>query len=242
MKAIDKNWYDYSYFVTASKPFREQTGELNTFGYLGSNLIFFQSLVNYLQTHGVKYVSCLDVGAGIGDMIVANRNIGVNCEGVEYSPFIFTPLDQLKSQLKLEDYMVIANARPYMHQCDATKLPFPDKTFDIVTLIDVCEHIYEEDIPLVINEVKRSAKKWILTKTCTARGAYEEIFLKRGEKVPLEFEWLGVAGHVSSQTPDWWNSRWVDHEWRMEAEWAERFKLEMHLPDDWRGTMLYVRQ
>lgn len=75
-----------------------------------------------------------------------------------------TPIFENVTHVDLDDFGL-----PNYVKADATKLPFEDKSFDVVVLAEILEHIPSDPIP-AIKEALRVAKKVIIT-------------------VPYEYEW-----------------------------------------------------
>ena len=103
--------------------------------------------------------SVLDVGCGRGYLLKRLRPFGVKVKGTDFS-------EAGVSLAKDKDITV----------ADAKNLPFKDKTFDLVISTDFFEHIPEEDIDKVYNEMKRVSERVaarIATKEeCDKENAY----------------------------------------------------------------------
>ena len=63
------------------------------------------------------------------------------------------------------------------------KIPFPDKSFDVVISVDTLEHISPKDRPKVIQEMRRVAKKEIIIAVPTGEGSLEQ-----DKKLSLEYQ------------------------------------------------------
>jgi len=80
---------------------------------------------------------CLDIGCGSGYFLSAFNEFCKECQGVE--PYTY-------DNTKFENII----------QCSAEHTPFVDKSFDVITMLDVLEHIKDEQP--VLSEVKRLLK------------------------------------------------------------------------------------
>jgi len=105
--------------------------------------------IQFKQLFNPKRV--LDVGCARGAYLSGWRQIGIEAEGIDISEWaVKNPCDK---RLKLS-------------QGDITKgLPYPDKSFDLVTCFDVLEHLTEEDIHKAIKELRRISSKWVVIST-----------------------------------------------------------------------------
>jgi SAM-dependent methyltransferase len=110
----------------------------------------------------------LDLGAGDGSVAVA--------------------LMQLRPDLKVEGVDVMI--RPVTHipvtQYDGVTLPFPDQSFDYVTIVDVLHHT--DDAAAVLAEAARVARSGIVLKDHLVEGMLAEPTLRF-------MDWVGNRGH-----------------------------------------------
>ncbi len=132
--------YNYKYFIS-SRRFQRDKNRL-------------KELVSIVKSYEPK--SVLDVGCGIGNLVLSLREEGISAFGVDSAKAL--------ESFWHEDYFSFA---------EATKLPFEHKTFDLVVSSDFFEHIPEEDIDTVKSEMLRVGKRVI------ARVAYEDNITKK---------------------------------------------------------------
>jgi hypothetical protein len=126
------------------------------------------------------------------------RDAGIEAYGFDFSEYaINNPYPRCKREwLKLHD--------------GTKRWPYDDKSFDLVIMLDAYEHLYLDDIPFVVNEMYRVARKWVFLQIAIVGGGsgyarYEKGYiLKKGEPVPLELEGNIVAGHVTVQPASFW--------------------------------------
>jgi len=120
-------------------------------GYGGFNYHprFWQPVVPTLQAHfGLKAgSSLLDVGCGKGFMLhdLAALIPGITVKGVDISEY------------------AIANAmedmKPHVRVANARKLPFPDKSFDVVISINTIHNLEREYCGTALREIERVSRK-----------------------------------------------------------------------------------
>jgi MPBQ/MSBQ methyltransferase len=85
----------------------------------------------------------LDVGCGFGSFVSLARDAGFDACGVEIAPFEIEFARRRQQRLRPQD-----DAQAVFRLGDATKLDFPDSSFDAITFWNVFEHV-ENVEPLV---------------------------------------------------------------------------------------------
>jgi SAM-dependent methyltransferase len=132
----------------------------------------FGRRVRVLATHIADAIpgrgSVLDLGCGDGSVAIA--------------------LMQLRPDLKVEgvDVFVRPNARIAVTEYDGTTLPFADKSFDYVTIVDVLHHT--TDPAAVLAEAARVARHGIVLKDHLLDGVLAGPTLRF-------MDWVGNRGH-----------------------------------------------
>jgi len=227
--------YDEKYYFserTGGVIYTDSAGQRKEFGYRQGGLWNFQSLLDkIIELLGLPE-SILDLGPGCGGFVANANNNGIKSIGLEFSQFAI-------------DHAIMG-AEKYLIKGDVEQTPWSlEGQYDWVTAIDLFEHLFEDKVDQVIAEAKKRAKKYIIAKICTAqfprevwsakRAPYEEVI----EQAKREgFEWLVASGHVCCREPSFWIDKFVDSNWVYRADLAERLKKELHLPEDWRTTII----
>jgi SAM-dependent methyltransferase len=121
------------------------------YGYGGYNYNprFWQPVVPTLQQHfGLTgKSSLLDVGCGKGFMLhdIVQAIPGITVQGIDVSPYaIANALEDIK---------------PFVQVGNARKLPFPDKSFDVVISINTIHNLPPEECKQSLREIERVARK-----------------------------------------------------------------------------------
>jgi ubiquinone/menaquinone biosynthesis C-methylase UbiE len=97
--------------------------------------------------------SLLDVSTGRGEVLRAAREMG------------FGPVKGTEAVGYLCDGINVVQALGHA-------LPFPDASFDVVTMFDVMEHLIPEDTCLVCEELRRVARQRILMTVCNEPSSF----------------------------------------------------------------------
>jgi ubiquinone/menaquinone biosynthesis C-methylase UbiE len=91
----------------------------------------------------------LDVGCGMGGLVLALRKMGYKAFGIEISDFC------LKN----------SPARKWIVKGDILKLPFEKESFEVVTCFDVLEYLSKKKIKRALQELKRVTKIFLFLET-----------------------------------------------------------------------------
>jgi len=90
----------------------------------------------------VKGETYLDVGCGRGEMLDYAEGLGYKVQGVEAVPYLTDGTRVVKA--------------------DAHALPFANKSFDVVSMLDVIEHLLPGDDEAACRELARVARKHVI--------------------------------------------------------------------------------
>ena len=227
--------YNENYFYSERKggvAYLDSGGKQKEFGYRQGGLWNFQSIIDKLVELIGLPESVLDLGSGCGGLVSTFNNNGIKSNGLEFSQYAI-------------DHAILG-AEKYLIKTDLAQVPWPIKQqYDWVTAIDLCEHVFAEDVDAIIAETKKVAKKYIIAKICTAqlsrevwkakKAPYEEVYAQAKRE---GFEWLIASGHVCCETPQFWIDKFVDADWVYRADLADKLRRELHLPEDWRTTLI----
>lgn len=94
--------------------------------------------------------TALELGCARGYLTMALRELGVDAQGIDISPWAIENAPQ--------------QVRPFLTLGDASKLYIYDKSFDLVVAIDLPEHIEEKQVPLAVSEWCRVALHFVYLK------------------------------------------------------------------------------
>lgn len=175
----------------------------------------------YMMWRTFPAATSLDVGCATGFVVEALRELGVDARGVDISQYAIDHAAQ--------------GARGDIHQGDLRHgLAFPEAAFDLVTALETLEHLTPSDVPVVIAEMARVTRRWVLctipsfgpnrngpggwyqVKVRDDRVAYYESLGPRYEgPVPtgdLYTDLTGnpIEGHLTMASFDWWTARFAE--------------------------------
>ena len=193
------DYYDEQYFAdTKGKEFTLSDGSKEHWGYKNPTGIYLgaKDITKAWKTM-FDPVKLLDIGAGRGQFIADARAQGMNAVGFDFSEWAVG--DEGRYSKCDKDWLIVHDA--------TEEWPYHDNSFDLCVALDFFEHIHEEDLDFVINELYRVSSKWIFLLIATVDGVRETGYmLKKGESVNWDDKrtW---AGHVTVQTEEWWTNR-----------------------------------
>lgn len=101
-----------------------------------------------------KFDTVLDVGCARGDGCLYFKSQRKNPQGCDVATAAVQATKKLGFQAEV---------------ASATKLPYADRTFDMVFSSDVVEHIEEDDIPHAVGEMLRVSKEWVALQIATRK-------------------------------------------------------------------------
>lgn len=218
-KTFDGEYYDKDYFQTPEgKKYHGSDGEIHGWSY--SNETGDWDGAFHVTKAWQTVFECqnlLDVGAGRGTFIAYARHHGIEAVGFDYSPWA------------VDEGRFAKCEKAWLIEHDATRRwPYIENRFDLVVALDLFEHIYEDDLDFVINEMFRVAEKYILLEIATVGGVsgvkiHETGYIiRKGESIPEGLEGCAVAGHVTVCSEQWWLDRF-EHD-----DWVRRRDMEIH--------------
>lgn len=193
---ITADYYDEGYFAARGKLY-EENGKIKSWGYdnkLGTWEPAEDIAKVWKEMFNPSYV--VDCAAGRGTFTKALRDEGVNAIAFDFSEFAVEHPCCDKKDIFLGDVLDI---------------PLEDNIADLTLVLDICEHLYFDEIDTALSEIMRITKSqgYIFFNIGGIMG--NEVFLKRGEQIPAEFESLVAAGHVTYASLSWWRDKLKSH-------------------------------
>jgi Methyltransferase domain len=132
--------YDGSYFGVDRDPTGDRQGRSGYASYdrVSSNA----DIAAYLLWRNFRFEKSLDIGCAKGFLVEALRERGVDARGCDISAFAVSH--------------AVPAVAPFVSEGDLSSgLPFDDASFDLVTTLEILEHIDPMDIPKALIELRR---------------------------------------------------------------------------------------
>lgn len=197
--------YDDSYYFGA-RVFRQPYGEFMV--YHPSRGDWEQwKVIRDLILQKIKPNSLLDVGCGRGWFLKSMIEGGVKAQGIDVSAAAWADCAP-----GMQQHMKVGSTKDLSH-----------RRFDVLTVFDVMEHIFEDDLPDAIEALKQAAGKYIIFNICAAPDDEDSHTIKKGEPIPQELEWLAVSGHVTIRYRSWWKAKLEDEDWESDEEMTDEW-------------------
>lgn len=131
--------------------------------YLGEEEVRFQTvkMTNFILEK-FKPKNVLDVGCGMGFLVKWLGVKGIFACGCDKSKYAIKHMSDPK-------YLTTnkLNISPFVQEADIVSLPYEDKSFDLVTCLNVLEHIPTDSVPLGVQEIIRVTSQYIFIKVTT---------------------------------------------------------------------------
>jgi ubiquinone/menaquinone biosynthesis C-methylase UbiE len=137
--------------------------------------------------------SLLDVSCGRGELMQAAADMG-------FAPVVGTEAVPELCTFGVEQALI-------------TALPFDDKSFDVVTCIDVLEHLLEDDIVPGLKELERVARKTILVSAATYHTSLDGIELHPSAR-PAN-DWNRLLQNTFSGSVKYCGTAVTSHLWKV---------------------------
>jgi cyclopropane fatty-acyl-phospholipid synthase-like methyltransferase len=146
MRTVDSNVYTKKYYLSDCNHYQEfvRSGGKE----LGDR---FEQLLPYLNIQpGMKI---LDVGSGRGELCFYAATLGAEVTGVDYSKAAIDLANEAKAKLSKP-----VQKRLQFIKVPVTEMNFPDNFFDLVICVEVLEHLYPEEIGVMLASIYKSLK------------------------------------------------------------------------------------
>jgi len=198
-----KDYYDSEYFAGSKggKTYRKANGTLEQWSYwnLEGEWLGCKPITEaWKEMFHPK--NLLDVGCGRGQIVAYARDLGIEAYGFDFSEWAVGDEGRYKR-----------TKREWLEIHDATEpWPYATDSFDLVSALDFFEHIYEDDLSFVMDELYRVSKRWVFLQIAVSgtgglQGRDESGYvLRKDEEIPMGLEGCAVAGHVTVIPEDTW--------------------------------------
>lgn len=227
MSGFTSQYYDDKYFADKrGKEFKRSDGTIEHWGYKNptGEYVGAQKIAKSWKTI-FNPSNLLDIGAGRGQFITCARDEGIVAEGFDFSEWAVS--DEGRYQSCKKEWLTLHDA--------TNPWPYEDNSYDLITALDFYEHIYEEDLDFVIEEMFRVTRHHIFLLIATVDGIRETGYiLKKGDPIPWD-DGRTWAGHTTVQTSDFWYDRLERDEWLFMRSTADHFysQVDPNITKNW---------
>ncbi|MCP5026217.1 MAG: class I SAM-dependent methyltransferase [Actinomycetia bacterium] len=175
----------------------------------------------YLMWRWFRPRHTLDAGCALGFVVEALRELDVDAEGIELSRWAVE--------------RAADGARSHVRQGSLTdRLPWGDDSFDVVTSLEVLEHLEPGDVPAAIAELARVSRGWVVC-TIPSFGVNDSgpdgwFQVKARDDLVEHYQSLGpdftgplprdhiypdadgepIEGHLTMASYRWWTARFAE--------------------------------
>jgi SAM-dependent methyltransferase len=215
----DDGLYDGSYFGEgrATSGDREGRSGYARYDRISSNA----DIAAYLLWRNFSVRRTLDVGCATGFLVEALRELGIDAEGCDASEYAV-------------DHAA-PGARGHVRRGDPRSgLPYADGAFELVSALEILEHLAPEDVPAAVGELRRVTSAFVYLTTPSfgpnragPAGHFDGKVrperldhyraLGSGYRGPVPTEDLArdaegrpIEGHLTIASFDWWTDRFID--------------------------------
>lgn len=234
INGLSQSYYDEAYFTgkKGGKDYISQGGEKKEWSYynldgewLGADPIM-KAIKAILNPDNM-----LSVGEGRGVFCAYAKNHGITATGIDFSTWaIEHPYPRSKGLVELGD---------------VRDLKFGDASFDLLFCSDIMEHIYTQDLPKAISEIKRTAKRWIFYNIGASmqgdRG--DDLIIGKTQLPPKDRLATAVAGHVTVKSEAWWREKLAGEGWQFRDDLVVEFRnlVPADVLTNWKCVLLVER-
>jgi ubiquinone/menaquinone biosynthesis C-methylase UbiE len=96
----------------------------------------------------------LDIGCGRGEVTFHCAYLGAEAHGINYSAAALQIANSIRAEL-----IDIPTKDVHLYQANACSLPFANRSFDIVFMLDIVEHLYPKELNQTLQEAHRVLKE-----------------------------------------------------------------------------------
>jgi ubiquinone/menaquinone biosynthesis C-methylase UbiE len=126
--------------------------------FLGGQKVLLRAVSSCLEDASLKRVSLLDVGTGSADLPMA---VAEDCKLRGLDPFI-AAVDLSERHLRISRSRLGVGSEVHLVRANCLQLPFPDRSFDLVTASLFLHHFLDEDVVRILADFGRIARRAVI--------------------------------------------------------------------------------
>jgi SAM-dependent methyltransferase len=213
MKVDYESHYSEDYFYPNHKTWHDHLGRERKYFGPAREWAGFGEIAAWMKNEYPSVNTILDVGCSAGSFVDHATRLGFDCNGVDVSRYALkTCVQGAKGRLRYTDI----------------SRDEPSGKYDMVTAMDLMEHIYQKDLNKAISYMINSIKPGGHLFLCIATARHpNEIWSHTSpeDEVPADKNWLAVAGHVHIEFFDYWLNLFQAHGIKIDYERMCKFQL-----------------
>jgi len=239
MVKVDPNiHYNENYFYEPGKPTKtyvDQFGITREYHGPAKDWHGFSIIAMWIKENFPEIKDIYDMGCGAGSFVARANSVGLSCFGCDISRYAIKNC--------------VTGAGGKVRVANIVTDPVLNKKHDLVTALDLMEHIYEKDLQSALNFITEAIKPGGYFFACVATARHEnEIWTHTSEvdEVPADKRWLAVSGHVNVKFSDYWLEKFIQLGFKPDYEKMYKFQIwrmlnnEMKNMDAWSLLNVFI--
>jgi hypothetical protein len=168
--------------------------------------------------------SSLEFGCATGAMVQSLRELGIDADGVDASPYA---IDRAASSV-----------RPFLTAGDFGLLDQPLEPRDAVIGQEVFEHLPPQDIPVVFRRIREVCRRWfIITVPCTPHPGFQ--LIDSFASLPKDAMNNPIQGHLTQASYWWWVAQAIVAGFRFEPALTNRIRRRWGINSRWWNLLVF---
>lgn len=236
MKIDPSQHYGENYFYPNFTMYTDQYGVERKYFGPSKEWYGFLYIAQWMKENIQEAKSIFDIGCSAGSFISHASSIGFDCRGCDISKYAISN--------------AVTDAIGKVRRADITK-DIPWDKCDLVTAMDLMEHIYMNKMDLAMQYILNAMKEKGLFFACiaTMRASNEEfVHTNPEDEIPADKRWLGIAGHVTIKPISFWIDLMSKYGIEPRYDLMAKFQIwrvlhtEMKNCDSWSILNVYIGQ
>jgi len=235
MKVDPNEHYEEGYFFPQTRTYLDEFNNEREYRGPAKDWHGFTEIAQWLKLNFPDAHTIYDIGCGPGSFVARASQIGFLCRGIDISKWaIKNCVEGARGRLQVVN-IIKENPSHIQH--------------DMVTALDLMEHIYEKDLDKSLDYIYQSIRSEGIFFACIATARNQnEIWTHTSEEdeVPPNKRWLAISGHVNIKFMDYWIKKMESTGLKTDYESMVKFQIwrmqhsELSALDSWSLLNVYI--